>query len=242
VRKHFAMKFFLIKSALLLLLLIAFAEIKAQDKPFFVGFRYGFSLPMGQFASHEYKKDTSLYGGYAMLATSFSGEGAWYFSKRFGVGANFSASYYPIATGWFLQDKLNDEKTASYLDVKSGPFTVRTLMTGAYYRLPVMKHFSLSFKAMGGVNWTSTPDQFFGGNYYLAGMRYFRITSAKSRQFAVLTGASFNYQLFDHVQLLLESEFSYTESKFHFIKGINRVTNYMKMPLFKVQPGLNITF
>jgi len=209
----------------------------AQENRFLAGFRYGFSLPMGQFASHEYK-----YGAYALLGTTFTSEAVWYFYKGFGAGANFSASYYPIASGYYAEDLDIHDAFGEDYDLKSGPYTVRTYMAGACYRLPVYKRFSASFKALGGLFWAMSPDQFYGATFYLEGPMYWRKTSARSSRFTFLTGAALNYRLFENVTLLLETEFTYAESRFPFIKANQRVYQYMKMPLFKLQPGINITF
>ncbi len=238
------MKFFLIKSTLLLLLLIAFAEIKAQDKPFLVGFRYGFSLPMGQFASHEYKRDNKEYGAYALLGTTFSVESAWYSKKRIGFGVNYSVSYYPIAIGYYLIDKDSAIPEANNFRLKSSPYEVRTFMAGALYRLPISKRFNVSFKGMGGLFWAKSPDQVYQAFYFMIGDRTWSKTSAISLKGSFLVGATINFKLFDHVDLLIESEFTYAKSGFAFwnAAGTTKTIQIMKMPLFKVQPGLNITF
>ncbi len=232
------MKKSIIKLLFLSFLLPGSISVSAQDNPFNVGFRYGYTLPMGQFASHEY-----TYGAYALLGSSASAEASWYPGKRLGFGASFSLSYFPIAAYYFLQDYDSADPTVQYNFIKSETYEVRTYMGGAFYRLPISKRFEASFKAMGGLCWVRSPYQFFTGTY-LIGPMFHIITPAISSRFAFSGAATLNYKLFDHVVLLLESEFSYSEAKFTFWKNgmTQKEIQIIKMPLFKVQPGINITF
>jgi hypothetical protein len=227
------------KLILLFILTIASASTNAQGNKYLVGLRYGYSLPMGQFASHEFD-----YGAYALLGTSFSAEGTRYFNNGLGVGANLSVGFYPVATGYYLQDLDSNDVFGGNFNMKSSPYEVRTYMGGAYYRLPVSEKFHASFKALGGICWSKSPEQFYSAEYFMLGTISWYKTSALSTRFSFLVGTSLNYKLFDHVELILESEFSYVESKFTFLKNgmTTKEVQSMKMPLFKLQPGLNITF
>jgi hypothetical protein len=224
----------------LLFLFLCAAPSSAQDNRYIIGLRYGYSLPMGQFASQEYK-----YGAYALLGSSFEAEATWYFHKSIGFGMNYSMSYYQVATGYFLEDLQNDttNPSAVYNFLKSDPYTVSSYMAGFYYRLPVTERIGVSFKGMGGLCKVKTPYQFYSGTY-LIGNLFHITTPAESSKFSVLFGATVQYKLFDHVILLMESEFSYVESKFTFWKNgyTTKEIHTLKMPLFKVQPGINITF
>jgi len=226
-------------SLLLILLAGAYTSL-AQENPYSVGLRYGYSLPMGQFASHKYG-----YGAYALLGSSFSAEGIRYFRNGLGVGANFSMSYYQIASGYFLEDMNQDttNTTTEYLFLRSDPYEVKCLNAGVYYSVLIFKRFNASFKGTGGVCWAKSPYQFYTGQY-LIGDLFHIVTPAKSTRFTYQVGATINYKLFDHVVLLLESEFTYAEAKFTFWKngGTTRDIQFIRMPLFKLQPGLNITF
>jgi len=227
------------KPVLIFILVIGFIASYAQENKYMAGIRYGYSLPMGQFASHEYD-----YGAYAMLGKSFSAEGARYFNNGFGVGTALSISFYPIAAGYYVQDLDSNDVFAGSFKMKSSPYEVRTYMAGVYYRLPVAEKFQASFKALGGLCRSKSPDQFYSAEYFMVGTLTWFKTSSLSSRVSFLVGAAIEYKIFDHVELLLESEFSYTESKYIFLVngGTSKETQSMKMPLFKIQPGLNITF
>jgi hypothetical protein len=227
-------------SILLLVFVTGIVVSQAQNNKYVLGVRYGYSLPMGQFASQEYN-----YGAYAMLGNSFEAEGTWYFHKSIGFGMNYSMSFYQVATGYYLEDLQNDttNPSAVYNFLKSEPYTVNSYLAGFFYRLPVTDRIGVSFKGMGGICKVRTPYQFYSGTY-LIGNLFHVITPAISSKFSVLVGATIRYKLFDHVDLLMESEFSYVESKFTFWKNgyTTKEVHSMKMPLFKLQPGINITF
>jgi hypothetical protein len=235
----FNMKQLFPRILLLFVLVCWIGSVRAQENRYLIGFRYGYSLPMGQFASHEY-----TYGAYALLGSTFSAEGSRYLRHGLGIGVNFSIGFYPIATGYYLEDMDSSDAFGVNFRMKSSPYEIRTYTAGVYYRLPVSGKFSASFKALGGICWAKSPDQFFVADYFGQGDFFWRKTSARSTKPSFLIGASIRYALFEHVDLLLDSEFSYAESKFAFWKdnGTRKVYEYMKMPLFKLQPGINITF
>jgi hypothetical protein len=210
----------------------------AQENPYFVGVRYGYSMPLGQFASKKYDD-----GAYALPGSTFSAEGVHYFQCGFGVGLNFSQSYFPIANQSYLDDYDSGDPSVQYIYLKSDPYQVRTYMAGLFYRVPISGKISASFKTMSGVCWAQSPYLFFTGNY-LIGNLFHIVTPAKSTRIAFLLGSALNYKVFDHVSLILELECSYAESKFTFWKeGLTiKDVQFMKMPVLGIQPGINITF
>jgi len=229
---------------LLLALIMNMNQSNAQEQRFNIGIRYGYSLPMGQFASHEYKRDGKEYGAYALLGSTFSAEGIGYVVNRIGIAANASVAYYPIAAGYYLEDKDADDPAAVNFRMKTGPFEVWTFMAGVLYKLPVSEKSCFTFKGLSGILWAKSPDQLYAANYFGIGEFVWTKTSASSTSFSLLGGSAFNYKLFPNVELNLCAEFTYASSKFSFWDANFTVINErtIKMPLLKVQPGLTITF
>ena len=223
-----------------LVFLIQPIVVFAQYQKYAFGFRYGYSLPMGQFSSHKYND-----GAYALFGATASIEGIYYLNENLGFGLNISGSSYPIAVGFFLQDKDSADADFTYIHLKSSPYYLRSFTGGIYYRIPFAERFNISFKGLGGILWALSPDQMYAARSNLQTdlVVTWEKTSSRSIRASFIAGTALNYKLFTNVDLMLETEFSYGRSIFGFrdLAG-NRTEQKIKMPLFKMQSGLNITF
>ena len=95
---------------------------------------------------------------------------------------------------------------------------------------------------MGGIFKAWTPDQLYSANASLAGKLTFWKTGTYDTQFTFLTGASFEYKLYDHVTLVVQTNFTYAQPAFVYTRGTISYTDLMRMPVFQLEPGINITF
>ncbi len=205
----------------------------------FVGIRFGTALPMGELASHKYG-----YGGYALLGKSFGGEAAWFITPKLGFGVDYSMNSFNFATGYYVED-FYQANSADYMNVNmlSGPWRLKTYMGGAYYKISLNRKFSSTLKLMGGLFTARSPDQFFGIKTYMAGNLNWYKTGAKDRKFTFLTGVSLEYKLYPQVSLVLQADYTYAHAAFTFITGnTSSYTDYLGMPVFRLQPGINIHF
>lgn len=217
---------------------LSYTNVLAQKYNSFAGIRLGFALPMGQFASHEFGT-----GGYALLGKSIKGEAAWFISPKLGFGIDISSQSFGFASGYYADDFVESEPTYKTVDLLSGPYSVKTLMGGVYYKVNITKKFYSTFKLMGGVYSAQTPDQFYGVvDKLLQAENFFWKTGSLERSIGFLTGASFEYNVFDHVSLLLQADFSYAAPAFVYDNGDELYTVEMKMPIFQLLPGINIHF
>jgi len=214
---------------------ISFAS--AQHTNSFAGIRFGAVLPMGQFASHEFGK-----GGYALLGRSFGGEAAWFINPKIGFGVDFSSNSFEFANGYYADDYKENDPSFSSVEVLSGPYKLKTYMAGAYYKASVYRKLYSTFKLMGGLMTARTPDQFYGVDAFMAGKITFWKTSAYDSKFTFLTCASFEYRLDERVSLILQADFTYAEMAFTYLRGNSSYISYMQMPVFRLQPGINIHF
>lgn len=231
------MKFF--KKSLIVLIISCLNSLLSfgQHGNSFVGARFGPALPMGEFASHDYGN-----GGYALLGKSYGAEAAWFVTPKIGFGADISFSTFGFASGYFAEDYIESEPAFSHVDLLSGPYSVKTFMGGAFYKLPVIGSFFSTFKLMGGFFMARTPDQFFGVDAYSLGKTYFWKTAARNTKFTFLAGASLEYKLYQKVSLLLQADFTYAKPGFPFTKGGLNYVDYMQMPIFQLLPGINVHF
>lgn len=209
----------------------------SQNKSHFAGIRMGYALPMGEMASHEYG-----YGGYALLGKTYGAEAAWFITPKFGVGIDISSSSFGFASGFYAEDYLENSPEFSSVDLLAGPYDLKTYMGGIYYKITLLPKFYSTFKLMGGVFKARTPDQFYGVNTFMIGKLYFWKTGSTDIKFTFLSGASFEYQIYEHVSVLLQADFTYTQAGFKYDKGKTSFTDHLHMPVFKLQPGININF
>lgn len=228
-----------ISSILIILIVSSLSQtnIFAQNFNSFAGIRFGYALPMGQFASHDFET-----GGYALLGKSISGEAAWFITPKIGFGIDISNSSFGFASGYYRDDYLESEPSYSSMDLLSGPYKVQTLMGGVYYKVNIYNKFFSTFKLMGGMYTARTPDRFFGVDTFGGVTLNFWKTGSLDRSFGVLTGASFEYHIYEHVSLLLQADFTYSEPAFVYDNGQELYTEYMKMPILKLLPGINVRF
>lgn len=209
----------------------------AQHDNSFVGVRFGAALPMGEFASQEYG-----YGGYALSGKSYGLEGAWFFNPKFGCGIDISTNLIGISAANYARDYRESEPSFTSVDMLSGPYKITTFMGGAYYKRSYSKKLFSTFKFMGGLFRTRSPDQFYGIKDSMIGNFTFWKTASYDTKFTFLTGASIEYQLYEHVSLLLQTDFTFTQADFTFITGNSSYVDYLKLPVLRLQPGININF
>lgn len=214
--------------------------VLAQKFDSFVGIRIGAVLPMGELASHNYG-----YGGYALLGKSFGCEAAWFITPRIGFGIDASINSCEFASGYYAQDIYEANiKDYNHVTFMSGPYKIKTIMGGAYYKVAFSPKFHSTFKLMGGLFIARSPDQM-----YRIEAKFLNLNSygwkngATDRNFSFLTGASFEYKIYDQVSLVLQADYSYTRAAFTFItSSTSGYTDLLRMPIFRLQPGVNIHF
>lgn len=214
------------------------ANVMAQKHNSFAGIRIGYALPLGQFASHEFGS-----GGYALLGKSVGCEAAWFISPALGFGIDISTKSFGFASGYYRDDYVESEPSYKSMDLLSGPYKVQTFMGGIYYKMNISPKFHSTFKLMGGIYNARTPDQFYGviDNLFQK-ENFFWKTGSLDRTFGFLTGASIEYNIYEHVNIVVQSDFTYAEPVFIFYKGEELYTRNIKMPIFNLLPGININF
>ena len=223
---------------ILFLIALNFKSVSAQKYKSFAGIRYGSSIPMGEFRLQEYNK-----GGYALTGKCLGVEAAWFITPKLGFGVDASNSSFGYASGYYVEDYKATEPAFSDIGMLSGQYTLKTYMGGVYYKATISPRFHSTFKLMCGLSDIRTPNQLFYVDAFGGVKLTFWKTSAKSLRFGFLTGASFEYKLYEQVSLLLQADFTYTEAAFVFAtSSTSSYTNYLQMPVFRLQPGINIHF
>jgi hypothetical protein len=212
--------------------------VLAQKGNSFAGVRFGLAFPMGEMASQYFDN-----GGYALLGKSIGAEAAYFITPKIGFGVDFSSNSFGYDAVSYAADYLANTPEYISLDLLSGTYKITTYMGGVYYKVHISQKFYSTFKLMGGYFRTRTPDQFYGADIYMRGKTYYWKTSSFDSEFTFLTGASFEYKLDKRVSFLLQADFTYSEASFVFLtSGNTSYTNYLQMPVLRIQPGINIHF
>ena len=226
---------------LLWICIVSFSKLSAQHENSFFGIRFGYALPMGQMSLHDYAG-----GGYAMLGKFYGAEGAWFINPHIGFGFDASASTYGFAAGYYADDYKSSEPAFDRVEMLSGPYSVRTYLGGGYFNTDILKKLHVKYKLMAGMIRVWTPNQFFGVTTFAGDKLYFWKTSSYSSNLAALAGVSLEYRIYEKVSLLLQADFTYAEMGFIYSRGatpnLEYYTKYMKMPIIKLQPGINLHF
>jgi hypothetical protein len=212
----------------------------AQHHNSFVGIRFGSAYPMGQFASTDFET-----GGYALTGRSFGGEAAWFLNPHIGLGFDVSINSFGFDAVPYAADlKENTPEYLSPVQLLSGRYGLATYMGGVYYKVGILPKLNSTIKLMGGMFIANTPDQFYGCDIYIQGKTYWWKTSALDYNFSFLTGISLEYNVFEHVSILLQTDFTYSEVAFVYLttSGNENYTDHFKTPVLRVQPGINISF
>ncbi len=223
------------KALLILLLLASTRVVNAQDNQAKISLSIGYSLPMGEFASHDFG-----YGGYALLGKTIGLQGSYFFSKNIGIGADVSMKDFRFASGYFLLDYIAAEPAFSSLDMLSTSYKVKSFFVGPYYKLSLTNRLSANYKVLGGIVISRTPDQLFTAEAFSVGKTYFWKTSARSISPAFLSGIDLNYKIFEHVEVGVQFDFSYTRAKYTFIRGTEKYYDFLHIPLLQLVPGITI--
>lgn len=138
----------------------------AQQKPAnFIGVEGGISLPLGNFGKASTATAlTSIEGtvddpsGYAKAGGFFAVDGAWFFSRYFGVGGMFKYGTYNLKHVDSLSQGYEESFDVDQTSTTVTNYKMWSVMPGIYFDLPLAKKFSLTARALAGISHTTTPN------------------------------------------------------------------------------------
>jgi len=196
--------------------------VLAQQKPAtFIGVEGGISLPLGNFGKASTATAlTSIQGtvddpsGYAKLGGFGALNGAWFFSKYFGIGGMFKYGTYNLkhvdSLSQGYQESFDVDKTSTSVT----NYKMWSLMPGLYFDLPLAKKLSLTARGLVGISHTSTPQITVaiedGGVEDPPVVQ----SSASKTAFALDLGAGFRYSIIRCVAVDLRAGYFYTKPDF----------------------------
>jgi len=200
-----------IRLSILLFFIVFPYYIFGQEKPSFVAFRSGASIPFGKY--HEASLDK---GSFTTTGFNVSVEGAWFFHPKLGVGGSAGLNYHPVDVsilGWelVLEDPFLQDVT-----IRSDPYQMITAMAGAYTQIPIIGKFHFTGKILGGLLYGKTPYQLYKPEYFITGPPYYEITSSKDWKFSWQAGVGLRYDISPCFGLVIDSEIFYDKLIFGF--------------------------
>ncbi len=215
------------KIILLVTALCISAPVFSQTKPAsFLEVDGGASLPLGNFgATATASSLMSIQGtvndvhGWANIGAFGSLDGAWFFSKHFGVGGMFKYGTYGLKKVDSLSQGYEESFDVDTTRTTPSHYTLWSIMPGLYYNLDITKRLSFSARALVGITHASTPKITCtiedGGVFDAPIVQY----SASKTAVAADLGAGLNYSLSKSLALALRTDYFYTKPDFSIVNA-----------------------
>jgi opacity protein-like surface antigen len=196
--------------------------IIAQQRPAtFIGVEGGISLPLGNFGKASTATAlTSIQGtvndpsGYAKPGGFGTVNGAWFFSKHFGIGGLFKYGTYNLKHVDSLSQGYEESFDVDQTATTVTNYKMWSLMPGLYFDLPLAKKLSLTARGLVGISHTSTPAITVaiedGGVEDPPVVQ----SSASKTAFAFDLGAGLQYSIIRCLAINLRADYFYTKPDF----------------------------
>lgn len=153
-----AFKSFIFLAALCVLSLASFAQKGSS----FIGVGGGLSLPTGNWGKTAEVVSVNGFAndpnGYAKKGGFFSVDGAWFFSRHFGVGGLFRYGTYGIKDLNSLSQGYEESFDVDQTSTTVTNYKVWSLMPGLYFNYPLVKKLAVTARALAGITHVTTPE------------------------------------------------------------------------------------
>lgn len=183
----------------------------AGDGKSFFALKSSASVPIGNYSLKNIDK-----GCFTTTGISFGAEGAWFFWKNIGVGAEVNFSIHPVDAVGLATAKVFDDPFMEDLYVRSDPYNMLTSLIGFYYRINLGDKFFLQPSLKAGVLFGKTPFQLYEPKYFMVGPDYYKVTSSRDSGFAIKPGLAVIYSFNNYIALGLNADFTFSELSFGF--------------------------
>jgi opacity protein-like surface antigen len=214
------------KTTNILILLIAALSFStasfAQEKPAaFIGIEGGVSIPLGNFGKWSTASSLmSINGtvndvsGWAKVGGFGALNGAWFFSRHFGIGGLFKYGTYHLQHVDSLSQGYEESFDVDTTRTTTTSYKMWSIMPGLYFNLPLAKRFTLTARALAGIAHSTTPNITVsiedGGVFDQSVIQ----ESASKTAFAFDLGAGLRYGINQCIALDLRADYFYTKPDF----------------------------
>jgi len=192
---------------------------------------------LGDYALYDLDK-----GCFTTEGISFGVEGAWYFYKNLGIGADVNYSLHSVDAIGIANKKIEDAILLNQLYVRSDPYKMITTMAGFYYAYQVMESLRIEPKILAGLMFGSSPFQLYEQELYLLGDSYYKITSSQAHAFAIKAGISIKYKVSPCIALSLLADYTQSDLSFGFYSSDELFYRNRKIAYLDFGLGLVIVF
>ena len=193
------------------ILLFAITAANGQDKNHFLGLKAGASIPLGTYGSNELPD-----GSFTQPGFNISAEGAWFFSKSFGIGGQVEYNVHTVDVQSLGAEKVENDPFLQDLTIRSDPFRLISGNIGFYYNHQLSPKFDLLGKLLVGMMYGITPYQLYKPEYFLVEPKWYEITSAKDWGGAILAGAQVKYHFNKYLGIYFDTYYNYSKMDFDF--------------------------
>jgi hypothetical protein len=210
----------------------SFAQQKPANLPDnFIELEGGVSLPLGNFGKTSTASSLmSIKGtindvhGYAKAGTFGAINGAWFFSKHFGLGGMFKYGSYNLKGVDSLSQGYEESFDVDTTRTTPTEYKMWSIMPGLYYNLAIAGKFSFTGRALVGLAYATTPRIYV--NIEDGGVTDPPViqSPASKAAFAFDLGAGFSYHLLKCLSVNLKADYFYTKPDFTIANTV-RITN-----------------
>jgi hypothetical protein len=148
----------------LIFLLAALCSNVSVFSQSFIGVDGGVSLPLGNWGKTSTATEmTSINGtvndksGYAKTGGSFAVDGAWFFSKHFGIGGQFNSGTHSLKGVDSLSQGYEESFDVDQTSTSVTNYKLWSILAGLYYDWHFTRKLALTARALAGVAHVSTP-------------------------------------------------------------------------------------
>jgi opacity protein-like surface antigen len=232
-------------------LCIATVSFAQQKGPSYIGIGGGASLPLGNWSKSPSIVSTSGFvndpNGYANTGVFVTVDGAWFFSKHFGIGGMFSYGTYRLKNVDSLSQGYQNSFDVDTTKTTPTNYKMVNFLPGLYFNYPLQKKLSITGRALIGFTYATTPqisvDVIDGG----VDDGTFQQESASKTAFAFDIGAGLSYNIQKCLALNFKADYFYAKPDFkinntHRNNAAGRLVTEYNQPLEALNFSLGITF
>lgn len=180
------------------------ADFEGNGYPSFLSVKFGSALSTNNFLKESELDDKKETGFEAGL------EGAYFFSKHWGVGADFSFSSFPVSP---LNFPLDDENTVSF-DIVTQSLGFLNVGVGPYFAYDIAENWELMLKTTGGYTSASSGKVLVKSDLFDTPNNEVQIAEYKpSSSFRWNSGAALTYKFNPELGITAYADFTKTQSK-----------------------------
>jgi opacity protein-like surface antigen len=230
------------------------ANLSANFPANFIEVEGGVSLPLGNFGKTRtasslmsIKGTVNDVDGWAKAGAFGAVDGAWFFSKHFGLGGMFKYGTYNLKGVDSLSQGYEESFDVDTTRTTPTNYKMWSIMPGVYYNLAIAGKFSFIARALAGMAYATTPRIYV--NIEDGGVTDAPViqNSASKAAFAFDLGAGFRYNILKCLSVNLKADYFYTKPDFNITNAVRinnagrEVTQY-NQPLESVNFSLGVAY